>query len=480
MKQEVLFIIPPGFNYNTPPIGLLYLGAMLEKHQIPVRILDAGIEKMGLEATYRKVAEIDPAIIGISSTTPEYPLIEKFACLLKQRFPKVSLVLGGPHATLDPGSVLRAPFIDFAVRGEGEHTFTELCQYLLNKKKRLSDIRGISYHHKGKITHNPDRPMTDDLDSIPFPARHLIHHERYRNYGRVYKQKPVAVMITSRGCPYKCIFCAHDIFGRKYRFVSARKMADEIKILQKEYGIKEIFFREDNFTANRKRVTEFCDILLKEKINVSWMCLADANSITEELAYKMKQAGCWHVAIGVESGNQDIQKILKKNLDLEKVRQVFDFVQKAGLKTLAFFMIGNYADSRRTVMETIRYANSLNTDFATFTITTPFPNTELYDMAVQENLITSYDIGQITNNPSVFRQKAPVLRTKSLSAEQLRKLQLMAIACFYLRPGQLFRILRNRYLARAFVSVEPGTYTPTDRIIMEIEQEYDRNNKFSV
>ncbi|MCP4112142.1 MAG: radical SAM protein [Desulfobacteraceae bacterium] len=474
MKQKVLLIIPPGFNYNTPPIGLLYIGAMLEQHQIPVGILDAGIEKMDLEATYKKVAEINPAIIGISSTTPEYPLVEKFAFLLKKRFPNIPLVLGGPHATLDPNGVIKAPFIDFAVRGEGEYTFTELCQFLLNKEnKNLSDIQGISYCSEGKNIHNADRPMTDDLDKLPFPARHLIHHRQYRNYGRVYKQKPVAVMITSRGCPYQCIFCAHDIFGRKYRFVSARKMVDEIKILKQKYGVKEIFFREDNFTANRKRVSEFCDILVKEKVNVSWMCLADANSITEELAYKMKQAGCWHVAIGVESGNQDIQKVLKKNLNLEKVKQVFDSVHKAGLKTLAFFMIGNFADSRKTVMETIRFANSLNTDFATFTITTPFPNTELYDMAVRDNLITKYDIGQITNNPSIFKQKAPVLRTRSLTPEQLRKLQLTAIACFYLRPKQMFRILKNRYLARAFVSVEPASYNPNSSIIRQIEQRYD-------
>jgi radical SAM superfamily enzyme YgiQ (UPF0313 family) len=472
--SDVLLLVPPGINYNTPPLGLLYLAATLEENDISVKVLDAALNNLNLEQTFSEVRKISPKIVGITVCTPDYPIIDKFACLLKRAIPQIIMVFGGPHPTLDPEGVLASEYVDFAVRGEGEYTFWELCRIILNgESSQLSSVQGLSYRSDSRETvNNPDRPLIQDLDELPLPSRHLVPLMRYRNYGRVYKRKPVGVMITSRGCPLQCIFCAHEIFGRRYRFMSAKRMIEEIKLLQRDYGVKEILFREDNFTANRKRVLDFCDIILREKIDITWMCLADANSITEQLAEKMKEAGCWHVGIGVESGNQEIQKVLKKNLNLEHVKRVFDFLHKAGLKTLAFFMIGNYADDSTTIKQTIKYAKGLNTDFAIFTVTTPFPKTELFDMAVRDRLITNFDFGQITNNPSIFKQKAPILRTKSLTSSQLRNFQLRAIVEFYLRPKQLIRILRDKSLARAFLGIQPASYTPNTKIISQIEQEF--------
>ncbi len=473
-KAEVLLLVPPAINYNTPPLGLLYLAATLEKNGIGVRILDAALEKLSLEATFAKIKEIAPKIIGISVCTPDYPLINKFSLILKKEIPQASIVLGGPHPTLDPEGALSAGHIDYVIRKEGEFSFIELVRALLaGDTGQLSKIAGLSYKDNGRIVHNQDRPLIEDLDELPFPARHLVPLMQYRNYGRVRKRKPVGVMITSRGCPLQCIFCAHDIFGRKYRFLSAGKVIEEIKILQRDYGVKEILFREDNFTANRERVYEICGMMLKEKLDITWMCLADANSITADMAKKMKEAGCWHIGIGVESGNQSMQKVLKKYLDLEKVKNVFDFVQKAGIKTLAFFMIGNYSDTKETINDTIDFARRLNTDFAIFTITTPFPQTELFDMAVKNKLITNFDPGQLSNNPLIFHQKLPVLRTFALSEDDLRKLQLKAIKKFYLRPGQLLRILSDRNLARAFLNIQPSSYGPNVKVCREIEQRYE-------
>jgi len=163
---------------------------------------------------------------------------------------------------------------------------------------------------------------------------------------------------------------------------------------------------------------------------------------------------------------------LKKNLNLDNVKQKFEDVHRAGLKTLAFFMIGNFADSRETVKDTIRFANSLNTDFATFTVTAPFPKTELYRMAEEQHLITNHEIGAITNNPSLFKQKEPVLRTPHLTPKMLRFLQLKAIFSFYLRPRQLFRILSNRHLARAFLSIEPASYSNNEKVLDEMTNRF--------
>ena len=473
MGCDVLLLVPPGINYNTPPLGILYLAAVLEKEGISIQVLDAAIEGFSLDATFEKIKSLSPRIIGLSVCTPDYRIIDKFAFLLKRQFPDVKIVMGGPHPTLDPEGVLSFPHIDFVIRGEGEYSFLEFCRALLNgDQNNLGNILGLSYKENGRVIHNPDQPRIDDLDELPLAARHLIRLMKYRNYGRVYKRKPVGVMITSRGCPLQCIFCAHEIFGRKYRFMSAARVVEEIKLLQERYGVKEILFREDNFTANRKRVFEFCDILIKERIDITWMCLADANSITEEMAVRMKEAGCWHIGIGVESGNQEIINVLKKNIQLERVEMVFNFLHKVGIKTLAFFMIGNYTDTKETIEETIRFANRLNTDFAIFTITTPFPKTELFDLAVSHDLITNFDLSQVSNNPLMFRQKQPILRTPTLTAKQLNWYQKKAILKFYLRPKQLFRILKNRNLARAFLSIQPESYSPNYKIILEIEQRY--------
>jgi len=473
MGCDVLLIVPPGINYNTPPLGILYLAAVLEKKSISVQVMDAALERFSIDETFKRIESLSPKIIGFSVCTPDYRVIDQFAYLVKNRFPEVKIVMGGPHPTLDPEGVLSFSHIDFVIRGEGEYSFLEFCQaYLGGKEDQFRNILGLSFKENGNIIHNPDRPMIENLDELPFPARHLIPLMKYRNYGRVYKRKPVGVMITSRGCPLRCIFCAHEIFGRKYRFMGASRIVEEIKFLQEKYGVREILFREDNFTANRNRVFEFCDILIKENINITWMCLADANSITEDMAIRMKEAGCWHIGIGVESGNQEIINILKKNIRLEHVEKVFNFLHKVGIKTLAFFMIGNYADTKKTIEDTIRFANQLNTDFAIFTITTPFPGTELFEMAVRNHLISNFDLSQISNNPLIFRQKQPVLRTPTLNERQLNWYQKKAIIKFYLRPKQLFRILKEKELARAFLSIQPESYSPNYKLIREIEERY--------
>lgn len=245
-------------------------------------------------------------------------------------------------------------------------------------------------------------------------------------------------------------------------------MIEEVKILMKDYGAREILFREDNFTASKERVYQFCDLVHKENLDLSWMALSHVNSIDPDVSKAMFEAGCWHLGMGVESGSPEIQRVLKKNLDLDLVRRAFDIVQAAGIRTLAFFMIGNYCDTAETIEQTIAYARRLNTDFAIFTITTPFPQTELFERAVEEGLITNFDPSAICNNPALFKQKHPVLRTPTLRPEQLEKYQRKAIVRFYLRPRQLVRILSHRALARALLHVQPKDYSNDQGILAEL------------
>ncbi len=469
-KADVLLLVPPGIHSNTPPLGLLYLGAQLERDGVRVAIVDCGMEKLSVDQSLDRIREINPQIIGLGATTPDLVVVEDFAAIIKAARPESAMVLGGPHPTLDPEGVLALPFVDFVVRGEAELSFSEFCREYLGGRRGQFAIDGLSYKLDGKLVHNPDRALAQNLDDLPMPARHLLPMSLYRNYGRVYRRRPVQVMISSRGCPFRCIFCAHDIFGHTYRVNSAERMIEEVKLLMRDYGAREILFREDNFTASKERVFKFCDLIHREKIDLSWMALSHANSIDPDIARTMHDAGCWHLGMGVESGSPKIQKVLRKNLDLDRALTAFDTVQKAGLRTLAFFMIGNYADSAETIQQTIDFSRRLNTDFAIFTITTPFPRTELFEKAVAEGLITNFDPSQLCNNPAIFKQKAPVLRTPTLSPHDLEKWQRRAIMKFYLRPGQILRILSHRSLARAFLHIQPADYSNDGRLLAELHQ----------
>jgi radical SAM superfamily enzyme YgiQ (UPF0313 family) len=490
MRQaDVLLMVPPGIRSNTPPLGLLYLAAQLERDEVRVGVVDAGMERLSIDGALDRIRQIGPRLVGLSATTPEIRAVEDFAAVIKQARPETAVVLGGPHPTLDPEGVLAQPAVDYVVRGEGEFSFSELCRAYMGGRRDGFEIDGLSYKvdgrqasassprgeaaglsSQGRQVHRPDRPMIANLDDAPMPARHLLPMSLYRNYGRVYKRRPVQVMITSRGCPFRCIFCAHEIFGHRYRFNSATRMIEEVKRLMRDYGAREILFREDNFTASRERVVEFCDLLHKENLDLTWMALSHVNSMDADLARTMVEAGCWHLGMGVESGSPEIQRILKKNLNLDRAREAFDIVQRAGLRTLAFFMIGNYCDSAETIRQTIDYACRLNTDFAIFTITTPFPKTDLFEWAVAEGLITNFDPSQLCNNPAIFKQKTPVLRTPTLSAGDLEKWQRRAILRFYLRPKQLWRILSHKPLARALLHIQPKDYSNDGRLLADLRR----------
>jgi radical SAM superfamily enzyme YgiQ (UPF0313 family) len=467
---DVLLIIPPGIRSNTPPLGFLYLGAQLERDGVRVAVLDAGMEGLDVDGALRRIAEIDPQIVGLTATTPEIQAAEDFAAVIKADQPRRAVVLGGPHPTLDPAGVLAQPQVDYVLRGEAEFSFSEFCRAYLGGRRDAFTVDGLSYRTDGEQVHRPDRALTADLDEIPMPARHLLPMSLYRNFGRVYKRRPVHVMITSRGCPFHCIFCAHEIFGKRYRFNSSGRMLEETKVLMRDYGAREVLFREDNLTANKQRVYEFCEGIHRENLDLTWMALSHVNSIDADLAKAMHEAGCWHLGLGVESGSPAIQQVLKKNLDLDRAREAFEIVQNAGIRTLAFFMIGNYCDTPETIRQTIDFARTLNTDFAIFTITTPFPGTELFEKAVAEGLITNFDPSQLCNNPAMFKQKHPVLRTPTLSERDLERWQRKAVLRFYLRPRQLFRILSNRALARALLHIQPKDYSNNQALLADLRR----------
>lgn len=485
MHPEVLLFYPPGLQCHTPPLGLAYLAAVLEKNNINVNIFDASVENLSLKETIAKITKINPKIIGITTMSEYYYIVAKINYILKHINPEVKIVLGGAHPTMVPDQVKMNGVVDYLVRGEGEYPFLKVCEYILKRKDYdLTEINNISFMKDDKIIHNPIGGFIQNLDELPFPARHLMPIEKYRNYGFMVKRKPVEVMITSRGCPFNCIFCENSTYGKSYRTHSANKVYQEIKYLSENYGIKEISFMENNFTADPGRVKEFCNLIATENVDISWMCNAHVNSLSEDLLKNMKKAGCWYIRIGVESGNQEIIKIIRKGIDLNHTKEVFKMAQRIGIRTLAFFMVGNYADTRETIKETINYALELDTDLVSFTITVPFPGTALYEMAKKEGLISSDSLERFKVPQKAKRKIVPVLRTKALSNKDLLRYQRLALKKFYLRPKQILRLLirsRTRHqlfclfdLVKGFFNLRIKYYDAEEKVFEQVNNYYEQ------
>lgn len=428
-----------GVGSTLPPLGLLYLAGSLEKEGHEVVINDTLIE--GLKVTQ----ETD--IVGITATTPTFYRAVETAKHLKETH-DVSLIIGGPHITAVP-SDLNEQF-DYGVIGEGEKTITELVD-AISKGKRASDVKGICFRENGILKTTSFREYITNLDELPYPAYHLIRLSDYRASPTTSRSYPVGDMITSRGCPFKCIFCDRHVFGNKVRTHSPERVASEFEMLVEKYGACEIRFWDDTFNINPKRVIKICHLLQEKNLGVEWSCLARINNMSLELLGEMRGAGCWQVSYGIESGDENILNLVKKNLNLDDVRKVIDMTNSVGIESRGFFMFGLPYESRETMRKTLDFALSLNLDVAQFYITVPFPGTELYDLALNSGELKTVDWRFFRPN---FPDKACFV-PRGLSEKKILDMQKSAYRCFYLRPRyvmrQLFR-LRDTENIHRFIS----------------------------
>ena len=444
--KDVILVSPPistferygklaGVGSVTPPLGICYIALVLEKEGYTVGIVDAEVLKLSMGETIDKILSDTPKVIGITSTLSNSHSAIVLGRELKQTKPEVHLVLGGPYVSALTISALDKAF-DFGVYGEGERTFLELMRFLDHGGK-ISEIDGLIYKCDGQFKLNKPRKYIEPLDSIPFPARHLLPDLKlYRPNAQSYKKLPATTVITSRGCPYNCIFCDRSTFGKQYRTHSAEYVVDEIQMLIEQFGIKEIWFVDDTFTIDKARTEQICDMIIERDLNISWSCLGRPKTVTIEMLKKMKKAGCWMVAYGIETGNQNVMNYIKKGLTLEQVRQTIHWTKEVGLQAKGFFMLGHPIDTLETIEETIAFAKSLPLDYALFTITTPLPNTELFEICKSVGKLVHTDL-------SKFSAWEAVYEPPGVSAKQLTAKHREAYKTFYFRPSYIFRQLKN-------------------------------------
>jgi radical SAM superfamily enzyme YgiQ (UPF0313 family) len=422
-------LIGPKWNQmvnNYPPLGLAYLAAVAEQEGHEVRVHDFGLRpEVSLEAEIAEVLDFRPDLVGFTSMTTSQHSVEQMAGPLKDEL-GVPLVIGGPHATVLPERTLSDPSFDFLVYAEGEETWRELLVALTAGDGRYERIAGLWWKHNGDLVRNDERSLIPDLDALPFPARHLLELDRYPLYAPGGER--MLTVLSSRGCPYNCSFCFKGIVGRTYRQRTPGNIVAELKHIVQRYGVRHVYFMDDLFTLNRKRLDTLMDAFLAEGLDVRWQCLARVDRVGPAILEKMHRAGCREIHYGVESGNLEILAATAKHIRLDQVEQAVEWTEAAGIAAKGYFMLGLPGDNEETMQQTIDFAASLPLTEAMFSIATPFPGTRMWDELVRQRPGTEFntDFTQAYYYNSYQAEIAPFLNVSQVSDSRLSQLVLEA------------------------------------------------------
>ncbi len=426
--------------YNSAPLGILYIAAMLEQHGHAVSALDAAAARYDVAQTVKEVERLKPEVIGIGSTTVVFETTKLLAAALKQAMPDVPIVLGGYHVTLLPQEAMAWPQFDVGVLSEGEHTMLELVEVYAGRRA-LDDVQGICYQKPdGAIHFTPSRPRFKDLDKLPFPARHLLPPDLYHPIPIDEHATPKFAMITSRGCPHACAFCQKSKSG--YRSHSPAYIADEVEHLVRDFGAKDIAFVDSLFCASKKRVQGICDEFIRRDIpkKVSWTCSSRVEVVDRELLQQMKDAGCWRTRFGIESGSDRVLDFISKGITKEKIRAAITAAHEVGLRPKAFFILGHMPDSKETIEETIAFAKTLPLHDVTVQINTLLPKTPQMEIWEREGSKWGRLISESTDEKSFWE---PTFVPWGLEPDDLISFHRQFYREFYFRPITIARHLET-------------------------------------
>ncbi|HAF96479.1 MAG TPA: hypothetical protein DER10_03575 [Elusimicrobia bacterium] len=479
--MRILLIAPPfyqfiGFYNRYFPLGLAYLAAVLKErgHEVSVYDSDTNInpDKMNfavLEQSYpkylkavadeahpvfegikQKLNKFNPELIGISAWTTYVASSMKTAEICKKWNASVPVVMGGPHISIKGEELLRiCADVDVLVRGEGEETLPELATLLQTKKfipDELKKVNGIAFRAPEGITTTPDREFARNLDAMPFPARDLLVHKD------AYDCEDMGLLMTTRGCPFACTYCATTIWGRKVRSRSIANIIEEVKSVAARYGTKQFAFKDDSFTINRARTLAFCEALIKEHLNINWECNARVDSLDAELLARMRKAGCNSIKVGIETGSERILKLVNKNITLEQCRQAAKALRDSGIHWTAYFMIGLPTETKEDMNKTLSFMKELRPDFASLSVYEPFPGTKLYDIGVEMGLVCPERTREdyFTISPKYYYVKNVMHRIDTMPEEEFVRVE-AEIKCEFRRYNLSFTRLARRALSRTGV-----------------------------
>lgn len=416
------------------PLGIFYLASYIRSKDHEVCVIDAEAQQKTVDDLTALAIQFHPDALGISATTVAFPRALQVAEAIKKQLGDIPVIIGGPHVTAAAEDVMSHPSIDFAVLGEGEVTLAALLD-VLARKADPSAVEGIAYRSNGRVVITPRHPYIANIDDIPFPAYDLVPDMTLYNPPPAnYKALPVANIITSRGCPNQCTFCDRSVFGRQMRLRSPENIASEIETLYRQYGIREIAFVDDTFTLKPQRIIELFHILDEKNIRFPWTCMSRINTVDDAILKFMKEHGCWHISFGIESGSDNILKLIKKKISLKRAAEIIGICRDLRIRTKGFFILGHPGETAGTIEQTIRLALELPLDDVVVTLNTPLPGTEQYESAGDYGTLDRLDW-------STFNMWNPVFIPKGLSRDLLVSKHKEFYRRFYLRPQIITRYL---------------------------------------
>lgn len=427
-----------GFN---PPLGLLYIAAVLEAQTpaIPVEIWDAQARQWTYDQLAARLEEAGPDLVGISAMT--FTLIDAYrtARLVKAVRPQAKVAIGGTHVHLFPEETLGLEGIDFAFMGEAEYAFAEFAGQL-SRSEDPGDVPGLLRRDaKGPMaTGGP--AVVEGLDRVPFPDRSVLDIRLYNSL--LGRRALNTTIISSRGCPYRCAFCDRPLspVTSHFRWRSAQNVVDELRVCA-DLGIRDFLFYDDTFTVRRSRVLEICDEILAQGLRIRWDIRTRVDTVDAEMLRTLKRAGCEAIHYGVEAGNDRVLQVIKKGFSVAKVKEAFAATRKAGIETLAYFMIGLPTEEERDIQDSFDLAKALKPDYAHFTIFSPYPGTELYTLGLERGLFLRDVWRDFAKEPTTdFR--IPVWE-EHFTRDELYGMLVKFYKGFYMRPRYVLSRVRR-------------------------------------
>jgi radical SAM superfamily enzyme YgiQ (UPF0313 family) len=415
--------------YNSAPLGLLYLAAALIAAGHDPVVVDAAAEQLDVAATVARAEALGPEIIGVGSTTVAFGSAVELAEALKGALPGVPIVLGGHHVTLLPEQAMAHTCFDVGVLDEGEHTLVEVVEHYRGQRS-LDGIAGLVLRDSlGGFQFTPPRAKVKDLDSLPMPARHLLPADLYRPIPIDEHGLPKFSMITSRGCPHRCVFCQKA--GSGYRSHSTDRILAEVRHVAHDHGAKDLAFVDSLFCFNKKRVWDICDELIRQRTGLSWTCSSRVEVVDKPLLQRMADSGCWRTRYGIESGSTRVLEFISKGITKEIIERAITWTHEVGLRPKAFFIVGHLVDDRASIEESIAFAKSIPLHDVTVQINTILPRTRQAELFERDGAKYGRLLSGSTDLTSFWE---PTFVPWGLEAEDLRALHRRFYREFYLRP----------------------------------------------
>lgn len=456
-------------------MGLTYIGSVLKENGHEVVVYDVDRERLDtgdlnfseeyerLEK-YRKeinsdshfiwkrmtdvVDDFAPDVIGITAMTMNFASVVKTAEICKKARPDAKIIVGGPHTTDWPEICFQSPHIDICMSGEGEESILDLLEAVKNKHMDFRDIPGVSFKENGQVVLRDQSPYIQDLDKYPYPDRDLLLNQDK------YSSEDMGVIMTSRGCPYKCGFCSHP---PRVRYRKLSNVIEEIKHIKEKYGTQQFAIKDDSFTVNRKRTMQFCKMIIEERLDINWDCTTRVNLIDDELLDIMQEAGCNIVKVGIETGSERILEEVNKGVTFEQMKEAADMLNRHGFFWSAYFMYGLPMETRGDMLMTLDFMKELNPPYAGLGLYAPMPNTHLWDQGIELGLLDS-DINIehfFETNPKDYFFKDYRKRVVSMEYEEFINTAEYMINEFNRHNTRWGKMLRRGWARRAVYKRDP-------------------------